>query len=82
MFAENDGPIFWKKGLSKFQANFSDWWLGHLLWNGPQMNFAGPTSPLALMYDVPVSFSIYMKQVTQLIDVPIGVAEKSPWLDL
>ena len=34
------------------------------------------------MYDVPVSFSIYMKQVTQLIDVPIGVAEKSPWLDL
>ena len=34
------------------------------------------------MYDVPVSFSIYMKQVTQLIDVPIGVAEKSPGLDL
>ena len=52
MFAENDGPIFWKKGLNKFQANFSDWWLGHLLWNGPQTNFAGPTSPLALMYDV------------------------------
>ena len=40
------------------------------------------TSPLAQMYDVPVSFSIYMKQVTQLIDVPIGVADKSPGLDL
>ena len=34
------------------------------------------------MYDVPVSFSIYMKQVTQLIDVPIGVADKSPGFDL
>ena len=34
------------------------------------------------MYDVPVSFSIYMDQVTLLIDVPIGVAEKSPWPDL
>ena len=40
------------------------------------------TSPLALMYDVPVSFSIYMKQVTQVIDVPIVVADKSPGLDL
>ena len=82
MFAENDGPIFWKKGLNKFQANFSDWWLGHLLWNGPQTNFAEPTSPLALMYDVSYIQKTKLAQVTQLIDVPIGVAEKSPWLDL
>ena len=25
-----------------FQTNFSDWWLGYLLWNCPQMNATGP----------------------------------------
>ena len=87
MFAENDEPIFWKKGVSNFHANFSDWWLRHLLWNYRQTNVAGPTVPwhwcmMYLFSFLPTSSFIYMRQVTQLVDVPIGVAEKSPGLDL
>ena len=27
--------------ISKFEANFSDWWLRHLLWNCPQLMVTG-----------------------------------------
>ena len=85
MFAENDEPKFWKKGLSNFHANLSDWWLRHLLWNYRQTNVAGPRVPwhwcmMCLFSFLPTSS--YMRQVTQFIDVPIRVAEKSPGLHL
>ena len=30
-----------KRLMNNFQANFSDWWVGYLLWNCPQMNVTG-----------------------------------------
>ena len=78
MFAENDEPIFWKKGVSNFHANFSDWWLRHLLWNYRQTNIAWPTVPwhwcmMYLFSFLPTSSFIYMRQVTQLVDGSIVI---------
>ena len=41
-YLTNPWEILMKFKISNFQANFSDWWLRHLLWNFPQMNISVP----------------------------------------
>ena len=43
------GPweIWMKFCIYNFQTDFSDWWLGHLFWNSPNMNLTGLHSTLA-----------------------------------
>ena len=39
----------WNFLISNVQAYFSDWWLGHLLWNCHQMNVTGPYYSIPFM---------------------------------
>ena len=73
------GPweICMKYYISNFQANFSDWWLRHLLWNCPQLMVTGLTDDKSTLGQVSAwchqATSHYLRQCWPRSMSPYGV---------